>query len=319
MQEKMLEAVIGKEYANMGAICVTVNDKVEYENYFNGCRKDSSFHIFSVTKSIMATLIGIAIDQGAIKSVDEKLITFFPEMKRVKANSRINTITLKDLLTMRIAYKQIEFETFFGKNDWAKAAIHAMDLTKNLDSFYYAPLIGPDILSKILSIATKKNVLSYANEYLFSPLGIKVEHSICFQSKEEQLMWYQMKNPKGWVCDKEGTYTAGWGLNLTVADLAKIGRLYLKKGIWNQRQVVSSQWLHEVKKQQNFCAEWNLSYGYLWWIIDEKEHIYAAMGDGGNTLYINEKKNLVVAIASFLDPAAKDRIDFIKRYIEPYV
>jgi CubicO group peptidase (beta-lactamase class C family) len=64
-------------------------------------------------------------------------------------------------------------------------------------------------------------------------------------------------------------------------------------------------------------AELNLSYGYLWWIIDENEHSYAAIGDGGNVIYVNPAKNLVVAITSLFVPNAKDRIELIKKYIEP--
>lgn len=73
----------------------------------------------------------------------------------------------------------------------------------------------------------------------------------------------------------------------------------------------------ESTKEQSRCTQWKLSYGYLWWVIDPTEHIYAAMGDGGNVIYVNEKKDFVISIASLYVPNAKDRLKLIKDYIEP--
>jgi CubicO group peptidase (beta-lactamase class C family) len=91
--------------------------------------------------------------------------------------------------------------------------------------------------------------------------------------------------------------------------------LYLNHGVWNGKQIVSSAWIDEstaVHSRSN-----KLNYGYLWWIIDENEHSFAALGDGGNVIYVNPAKNTVVAIASLFKPLAKDRIELIKTYIEP--
>lgn len=92
-------------------------------------------------------------------------------------------------------------------------------------------------------------------------------------------------------------------------------KLYLNRGAWNGRQLVSAEWIDESTTEH---SRWDkLLYGYLWWIVDGNEHSYAAMGDGGNVIYVNPVKNLVVAITSLFIPAAKDRIELIKKYIEP--
>lgn len=119
------------------------------------------------------------------------------------------------------------------------------------------------------------------------------------------------------MADPTGINTAGWGLNLTTMDMAKIGQLYLDDGMWEGKQIVSSHWIEESTREQSRCNQWKLSYGYLWWIIDEKERAYAAMGDGGNVIYVNEEKEMVVSIASLFVPHAKDRIKLIRAYIEP--
>jgi CubicO group peptidase (beta-lactamase class C family) len=139
---------------------------------------------------------------------------------------------------------------------------------------------------------------------------------VVFQTKEEQLSIMKDYHESGWVADPQGINTAGWGLFLKAADMAKIGQLYLNRGAWDGKQIVSAGWIDESTKEHSRCAEWgNLAYGYFWWIIDEES--YAAMGDGGNVIYVNPAKKLVVAIASLFMQRAKDRIELIKAYIEP--
>lgn len=97
--------------------------------------------------------------------------------------------------------------------------------------------------------------------------------------------------------------------------MSKIGQLYLDKGLWNGSKIVPKWWVDESTIEH---SRWEkLSYGYLWWIIDNNEHIYAAIGDGGNVIYINEKEKLVISIASLPMEKAKDRIKLIREYIEP--
>ena len=98
--------------------------------------------------------------------------------------------------------------------------------------------------------------------------------------------------------------------------MAKIGQLFLSKGIWNGQRIVSEKWVAESTSEQSRWKQRNLPYGYLWWVSEEDKG-YAAMGDGGNIIYVSPKKNMVVAIASLFQPRAKDRIGFIKSYVEP--
>ena len=98
--------------------------------------------------------------------------------------------------------------------------------------------------------------------------------------------------------------------------MTKIGQLLLNRGAWNGTQVVSERW---VKECTTYKSQWkkNLSYGYLWWIIDEEENSFSAMGDGGNAIYVNGKKELVIVLAGYFEKRAADRMDLIKQYIEP--
>ena len=218
-------------------------------------------------------------------------------------------------MTAPYKHKSEYYTEYFSSDNWVKASLDLLGGRGKIGEFRYTPIIGPDILSGILVKATGQSVLDFATEHLFSPLGITVGSNVIFHNKEEQLAFYEAKHVKGWVADSAGINTAGWGLNLTPMDMAKIGQLYLDGGVWLGKQIVSTGGINESTKEHSRSGK--LSYGYLWWIIDDKEQSYAAIGDGGNVIYVNAKKEIVVSIASLYMQNAKDRIQLIKKYIEP--
>lgn len=305
------------EYKNITGIVIMKDAKIIYENYFNQCDVNSKLHVYSVTKSIISILIGIAIDKGYIKNIDEKILTFFPDYTIKKKEKSIQNITIKDILTMKACfkYKIAPYIKYFRSDDWVKFSLDLLGGKKATDDFRYTPLIGPDILSGIIVKATGQSVLDFAMENLFKPLNIIVENNITFSSIKEQMAFNKATHINGWVMDSKKVQSAGWGLTLSAMDMAKIGQLYLNQGIWNNKQIVSRDWIVESTKEQNVWKKMNLSYGYLWWV--EKEQEFAAMGDGGNIIYVNTNKNLVVAINALFVSKADNHLPFIKAYIEP--
>lgn len=314
-----LEKIISSNYGNTAGILVCRNGETIYERYFNSYTPDKAVHVFSVTKSVISVLIGIAIGQGYIQSVDQKVLDFFPEYAVKRGEKTIQQISLGDLMTMTAPYKykSAPYTKYFTSNSWVKAALDLLGGKGEIGQFRYTPLIGPDILSGILTNATGRSALDFAAENLFSPLGIDVTENLTFQSKEEQLDIMKNHHSRSWVADPQGINTAGWGLFLSPLDMVKIGQLYLNHGVWNGKQIVSGAWIDESTTVHSRLNE--LAYGYLWWVIDENEHSFAALGDGGNVIYVNPAKNIAVAIASFFKPLAKDRIELIKTYIEPMI
>ncbi len=318
IQKKMkeLEKAISSDYSNITGILVQKNGTKLYENYFNGYTAGNAVHVFSVTKSVFSALIGIAFDKGLIKSVDQKILDFFPDYTVKAGEKTIQSITLKNLLTMTASYKYESepYEEFFASDNWVNAALDLLGGEKLTGEFMYSPIIGTHILSGILVKATGQPVLDFAAENLFTPLGIKVTQNVVLRNKEEHIAVMNDKNTSGWVVDPQGINTASWGLFLTPSDMAKIGQLYLNGGIWENRQIISEKWIEESTKEHIRLDR--LSYSYLWWILDDKEPVYAALGDGGNVIYVNTKKKLVISIASLFMPDAKDRIGLIKEHIE---
>ncbi len=311
-----LEKVIEEHYVNTAGIAIMKKDRLIYEQYFNGYTKEDTIHIASVTKSIISALIGIAIEQGYIRGVNQKVLDFFPDYIVKRGEKTIQNVTVKNLLTMTAPYKYKSepYTKVYTSDDWTKAALDLLGGKSGIGDFKYST-IGTQILSGILTSGTGRSVLDFAKENLFEPLGIITPHKMIINNKEEHFAFLKNKHVSGWVVDPKGVNTAGWGLALTPRDMVKIGQLYLNCGMWNGRQIISTKWIEESSKEH---SRWEkLPYGYLWWIIDGDNCCYAALGDGGNVIFIDHGKKMVVAIASCFMPRAKDRIELIRKYIEP--
>ena len=314
-----IKDLIQLEYDNITGIVVSKNDEIVLENYFDGYQQNDTVHVASVTKSIVSVLVGIAIKKGAIKSTEQNILDFFPNYKLKRGEKTLQKITIRDLLTMTAPYKY-KYEPYtkvYSSDDWTKAVLDLLGGKKEIGTFKYTT-IGIQVLSGILTNATGKTVLDFAREHLFTPLGIKTPTNYSINDKETYFSFLKDRHVSGWVVDPKGVHTAGWGLALTTRDLIQIGLLYLNKGIWNGVQILSQQWVEESTKTQ---SKWGTrSYGYLWWVITESDanlNCYAAIGDGGNVIFVSPEKKVVIAITSRFMPRAKDRIEFIKKHLLP--
>ncbi|MDF2858433.1 MAG: penicillin-binding protein beta-lactamase class, partial [Neobacillus sp.] len=149
-QEKVaeLEKKINNDYSNITGVVVLKEGKTLYENYFNECSAISRIHVYSVTKSIISILIGIAMDKGYIKSINQKVLDFFPDYIVKRREKTIQNITLKNLLTMTAPYKYnliVPYIKYFTSNDYVKFTLDLLGGRRQIGEFKYTPLIGPDL------------------------------------------------------------------------------------------------------------------------------------------------------------------------------
>ncbi|MDL2324259.1 beta-lactamase family protein [Ruminococcaceae bacterium OttesenSCG-928-A16] len=317
-----LEKRIADEYSNTTGIVVLKNGEQVYSNYFNGTTANDTIHVFSVTKSIFSALLGIAIGQGYIQNVHQKVLGFFPQYIPPIGETAMQEVTIEHLLTMTAPFKytQEPYEAFFTSKDWLRFALDTLGGEKPAAEFQYSAIIGPHILSGILAQATGQPILGFATQNLFAPLGIAARQNVVLPSAEEQMAWYaNTTHPASWVADEQGLNTASWGLTLTPIEMAKMGQLYLNGGAWAGKPIVPASWVAQSTQGHSCWQQMHLPYGYLWWVLNKNRRIYAAMGDGGNIIYCNEEKQLVVAMAALFMPGAKDRIGLIRENIEPYM
>ncbi|MBJ8007487.1 MULTISPECIES: serine hydrolase domain-containing protein [Bacillus cereus group] len=301
---EQLDCVVKEEYKNINGMLVIQKGNVIFEKYYNGYGPDDAFHVASVTKTIISALIGICIDKCYIKSVDQKVIEFFPEFK-LKASE----VTVRHLLTMTAPYPFVDWqeplEELCKQEDWVQYTLNRIGQGGEIGSFKYSSA-GAHLLSAIITSVTGKSAREFANDHLFQPIGMREIPN--YNMKAFGFHDLFGKDVKGWVHDPNGISAGGWGLTLTVKDMAKFGQLYLNEGIYGGKQILSKSWV-----QESTAMNPN-RYGYLWW-LREADGIFSfsAMGDGGNLICCIPEKELVVAIASEIVHEAKDIWELIKR------
>ncbi len=268
------------------------------ETYFSGYDRDSLHEQYSVTKSFISTLIGIAIDQGKIRGVDEKVLSFFPDENFENLDARKESLTLEQILSMSSGLdwgeSENDFSTLVQSSNWAKFMLDKPILEEPGSHFNYCSGCS-HILSAILHAALGSDVLEYARQELFQPLGI---------------------TDFTWETDAQGLPVGGWGLKLTPRDMARFGYLFLHEGTWDGQTVVSPAWV-KAATQKSIFAEENWDYGYHWWIYPTLK-AYSAIGRGGQTVVVIPDLDLIVVTTAAL-PNSDPVFDLIERYVIPAV
>ena len=318
---RVLKNYTSKNDVNICQIVAYKGDELFIEEYYNDFSKEDTMNVMSVTKSITSLLIGIAIDKGYINSVDDYVMDYFKDYTPKRGEKKIYEIKIKHLLTMTAPSKgkSEPWKKICTSNDWTYTTLDILGGRNGIiGEFKYRTLIV-QILLGIIKNSTKMNVLDFANNYLFNPLGIESRtNAKCFTAKDQMEYVMNKKNHgKVWFLDPTDMPTAGWGLSLSAYEMAQIGLMVLNKGVYNGNRIISENWISLIGKSYvslDFHFG-NLDYGYLWWLPHRTSNVIAAIGDGGNVIYVNYKKNIVVAVTGYFKPMVFDRIQYIEENI----
>jgi CubicO group peptidase (beta-lactamase class C family) len=267
------------------AFLIIKDDRLFYENYFNGYERDSINTSFSVAKSFVSALVGIAIDEGLIDNVDDPITKYIPELR--DKDSRYSAITIKNLLSMASGLRYVEEETPFS------------DDTKT----YYDPNLRAIALSAVIEQEPGKTF--HYNNYNYLLLGIILERATGMPVAKymEEKLWKPlgMEAPASWSLDSEasGFEKMESGINARAIDFAKFGRLYLNNGSnWNREQVISENWI-KTSTSANSTTDPSIEYQYGWWIYPSQEgfdnnHHFSARGNLGQFIYIVPEESLII-------------------------
>lgn len=318
-----LHTLIQKTQTNICEICVLQHGEPIYSETWNGYQTTDCTHIMSATKSVMSLLIGIAIDRGYIRGVDEKVLSFFPEYVVKRGEKTIYDVTIRHLLTMRAPYKGKgdPWTKVCSSSDWTFASLDFLGGKNGISGLFDYRTVCLHILSGILYKATGMKTVDFANEFLFRPLGIAEHKNFYAKTAEEHKHFTIGKAPKGniWFTAPDGLGTPGYGLCMCAEDMAKIGQLCLNGGTWKEKRIISEKWLRNMTSPRVVESSIfrGMSYGYLWWIVHPEKNIYAAIGNSGNVIYVNPESDIVVAVASSFKPTVFDRVDFIEEVLIP--
>ena len=309
--DQLLARLGSNQPAGIHGLVIVRHGYLVTDAYFNGSSATAVHTMQSVSKSVTSLLVGIAVDRGRL-SIDQTAVGFFPGYTDLQnLDNRKRALTVEHLLQMRTGMDFWENpypgsplqQLNESRGDWVRFVLDRPMLAEPGTSWAYNSG-GVIALAGILRAATGQRPDLFAREVLFEPIGIRSER------------WYQSPF--------DALPHTGGGLNLTTADLARVGYLVLRNGKWGERQIVSEQWLREslrpITRGRSVWGNRSFDYGRLWWLTsvdgstatDQRERVvWTASGNGGQFLYVIPRYDLVVAVtADAADFAAPVRILF---------
>ncbi|MBR1267671.1 serine hydrolase [Bradyrhizobium sp. AUGA SZCCT0222] len=272
-----LSATIAEQYPSARALVLARGNCILHE-YYTSNPPDAQWPMYSVTKSVLSILVGIAIDKGLLR-LDQKLTELAAEATEGTIDPRAADITLRDLLTMSSGFAPHETAEVPGIWNSSVWMIRRTVKYPPGTHFYYDDE-GTKLIAIILRRAVGGNIAEFARNELFAPL---------------QIDRYQ------WAVDADGNLPGHIGLSLTGRDMAKIGLLYLQQGRWRERQLISRAYvLDSTRKHIDGGEPIHAGYGYLWWTRPTRDGSPAYFASGSQSqLIVNfPDRNLVIALAS---------------------
>jgi len=280
------------------SMLVVRNGKLVYERYFNGAARRDARNIYSIEKSVVGLLTGIAIDRGEIESVDTPIAKLLP--KALADEPGAQHVTVRELLTMSSGLAtewghQEIFDRIAMQDHRVRAILRESHPYAPGAKFSYSTL-GTYLLGAVLAHASGHSLCDLAQDRLFSPIGVTLDHA---------------------HTDLEGYFSGS--MFLTPAELARIGQLVLQRGAWDTRRVVGSAWIGRSMTQR-----WELpchnpdrnGYGYLWWLSSIAGFdAWSAEGAGGQSITVVPDLELVVVVTHLNDYPEEKEIAPYKRVV----
>lgn len=296
------------------SVLVVRNDRLVFEYYGQGLGRDDLHLVNSVTKSVTSALVGIALREKLIASLDQKISTWLPEAMAPDVDPKLRNITLQHLLTMTAGFDWNEqasdsclfsrtagCERFSENGDPLNFALRR-PLASEPGTVFGYDSYSSHLLSVILSRATGMSAAKFAEKHLAPALGVTRYR---------------------WVADPQGHSRGGFGLQVTARDMAKLGTLYLRGGRWEDQQLIPAEFVEaSVRKQTSGGWPWPSwsHYGYQWWVLPAQNGpaTYAANGFGGQYIYVVPSSDVVVVITS--NPREpRDTSAVLRDYILPAI
>jgi CubicO group peptidase (beta-lactamase class C family) len=293
--------------STIDAVLVSVGGETKLADYRNGSRPEDALHVWSVTKSVVSALIGIAIDENIISGLDATLPELLPRyQKYLTADER--SITLRQLMSMTAGFPPDDPAPFKNIHSVFEQRTDPipMILTDGLDqppgTFFSYSSRSSHLVSAALREAlvradgdNPRTVIEYAREKLFDPLEIDSSGA-----REERVLLsdpaYDRLTRFDWGTDAAGLHTACCLLRLRPADMIKFGELYLGGGIWHGKKILPTGWVQQSMTPSQLSQQ----YGLMWWLdIDTHGHTtWIARGTNGQLIAVVPEHQLVVTVGS---------------------
>ena len=309
--QRLIDDINSKKLENTHSVLIAKNEKLVFEAYFDGFNAYIPHDQRSASKSISSAMIGIAIADGFIESVDQKIYELLPETYQYTKNDSKSKIRIEDLLTMSsgLDVNNLASEEYYQDpslaGPWLKTVLEA-PMVKEPGTYADYGSANPFLLGVCLDESLAIPMEIYMDKKLFAPLGIT--------------------NYINQTDDTMSTPYFGGGMLITPRDMLKFGQLYLNKGIWKGEQIISEQWVEDSFKkhvQLQDTRDKN-DYGYQWWhdtytTNGEKISTIEARGAGGQFIFVIPELQTVVVITSgnFRNGKGNQPRKILKEYILP--
>lgn len=303
--QQMNKKVIERSFKDITSVVLIKDGQVVIEEYFNGANRNTLHNTRSVTKSVIGTMLGIAIDQQYISDENQTLEQFYPIRDFKNFSESKAKVSLKNLLTMNSDFDGNDQdyespgneENMYPSENWVQFLLDLPTQVNRKNRWQYFTG-GTVLLGDIVDKKTPNGLEMFAQKHLFTPLKI-TEYK--------------------WQYTPQGVANTAGGLALRSLDLAKFGQLYSNHGQWNNKAVVSKEWVERSLAAQlsRTTPDSTQAYGYLFWndimqVGDESFDVSYSSGNGGNKIYIIKELSIVVVITAtaynrpYAHPQAKE-------------
>jgi CubicO group peptidase (beta-lactamase class C family) len=279
-----MSQTIANSFTDVESVVVVRSGHVIFEYYKSGSNQDTLRSTESVTKSVLSLLVGIAIDQGAIASLDQPIAAFLPAGTTTAIDANRQTVTVRHLLTMKAGFATSGRVSRADSDNPQYLASRPVKAQPGAEFLY--DNLATNLLAIVLESATGQGAAEFARSKLFGPLGI------------DSFDW--QKGPNG------HNYGSS-GLSLRTRDMAKLGQLMLQEGAWNEQQLISKSYANEAVQRQTSAGQ--PPYGYMWWLppSGEAHQTFFASGFGGQLIWVHTPLDLVVATTATATESSQAR------------
>lgn len=266
---------VNERVGGLHGMMLLCRGKVVAETWWAPYHAGRPHYLWSLSKSFTSTAVGLAVSEGLL-SVDDKVISFFPDALPAKIDEHLAAMRVRDLLSMSTGHDTEP--PLGGDDDWARAFLsHEVRHEPGTHFLYNTP--ATFMLSSIVQQLTGQRISRYLTPRLFEPLGIDDPH---------------------WEQSPLGFDIGGYGLSLKLEDVARFGLLYLQKGLWNGRQLIPAAWIEAATSAQvsngdpATSDDWKQGYGYQFW--RSRHNAYRADGAFGQYCVVLPEHESVLAI-----------------------
>ena len=297
---------IAQNFNALNSIILTIDGYIVKEQYFHGWNLDLDHPLYSVTKSITSAIVGIAIEQEYF-SLNDSVIDFFPDKTFLNLDSRKMNITVQHLLQMRSGLAWNEWNVSYSvptnlyrqlmaSEDWVQFMMDMKMATDPGQKFVYHSGCSYLLLA-IVQKTINTTVIEFAERFLFDPIGIDL--SI-------------------WSMSPDDIPMGGSHLNLSPRDMARFGYLYLNNGTWDEKQIISKEWVL-TSIYDYYELDLDAYYGYQWWIEPEKFGYFSFYASGylGQKIFVIPDLKAVIVFTG--ESSNLDYVTLVKEYIIPAI